>query len=247
MRLLAASANVEVRLPAADRRACLDGVLAEDPDVVGLQEFFLTAARTLSAYGEVRLSPGPLDLDREPGRYLWLGATFGDCVVGLRTDRFAVESVHPLRLSRPGRAENPMRPWGLEPPRTSVLVRCRLLENAQPLSVISFHLVPGVQSRSAYRTDRPKLVARHRAEAARIDEVVSRELGLGRTVLAMGDSNFDGFAIPGLTSAWSGHEKPGTHGERTIDDVFGPGRSEEVWTVRNASDHDAVFAAREIS
>lgn len=247
MRLLVASANVEVRLPATDRGACLDGILAEEPDVVGLQEFFVTKARTLSAYGEVRLSPGPLDFDDDPGRFVWLGATFGDCVVGLRTDRFAVESVHPLRLSRPGRAENPMRRWGIEPPRTSVLVRCRVLESARPLSVISFHLVPGVQSGGAYRQDRPKLVARHRAEAARLDAVVSRELALGRTVLAMGDSNFDGFAIPGLTSAWAGHERPGTHGSRTIDDVFGPGRSEDVWTVKNASDHDAVFAARQIN
>ncbi|HEX7739915.1 MAG TPA: endonuclease/exonuclease/phosphatase family protein [Marmoricola sp.] len=246
MRLLVASANVEVRLPASARRACLDGILAEDPDIVGLQEFFLNRARTLGEYGKLQLIPGPVTFDAHPGRYVWTGVTFGDCVVGLRAGRFAFESAHVLRLSRFGRAENPTRPGGIEPPRRSVLVRCRDLETSTALSLISFHMVPGVQSRGAYRSDRPKLVARHRAEAARLDQVVSRELRSGRTVLAMGDSNFDGFAIPGLTSAWAGHDRPGTHGKRTIDDVFGPGRTERVWTIQNASDHDAVLALREI-
>src|SRR3954451_7285008 len=65
-------------------------------------------------------------------------------------------------------------------------------------------------------------------------------------VYAMGDSNFDGLRLPGLTSAWEGRESdPGTLGpRRKIDDVFGPGPADSVRLLTSASDHKAVVVAR---
>ncbi|MDO9398960.1 MAG: hypothetical protein Q7T71_20635, partial [Herbiconiux sp.] len=72
-------------------------------------------------------------------------------------------------------------------------------------------------------------------------------LATGATVLAAGDGNLDGLAIPGLVSAWEGrrHEARGTLGSsRKIDDVLGPGPADEVTLLRSASDHAAVLVLR---
>jgi hypothetical protein len=76
--------------------------------------------------------------------------------------------------------------------------------------------------------------------------VVDQQLALGRTVFAVGDSNFDGFRLAGLESAWAGREaEPGTlGGRRKIDDVHGPGPAEAVTTVITPSDHKAVLVRR---
>jgi hypothetical protein len=67
-------------------------------------------------------------------------------------------------------------------------------------------------------------------------------------VHAVGDSNFDGLRLPGLTSAWEGREgDPGTLGPvRHVDDVHGPGPAQQVTSVRTASDHRALVVRRTV-
>ena len=107
---------------------------------------------------------------------------------------------------------------------------------------MAYHLVSGVQARGNYRSDRPRLVERHRREVRQLGRLVARLLDAGHVVYAVGDSNFDGLRLPGLTSAWDGRERsPGTLGRvRHVDDVHGPGRSEAVTLVATPSDHRAV-------
>jgi hypothetical protein len=66
----------------------------------------------------------------------------------------------------------------------------------------------------------------------------------GHATYACGDSNFHGFRMPGLVSAWEGRaDAGGTYGpDRRIDDVFAPTASVDVVTVATPSDHLAVVA-----
>jgi hypothetical protein len=126
-------------------------------------------------------------------------------------------------------------------------VRLRDRLTGRTVSVVNYHLVPGVQARGEYRVDRPRLVARHRTEVRRLTRLVAEQLALGDVVHALGDSNFDGLRLSGLTSAWSGreHEPVGTLGpHRKIDDVFGPGRALSVVLVTTPSDHLGVVVRR---
>ena len=169
---------------------------------------------------------GTLAADPLPGAdYLWASPAYGGNPVGARRDRFDLLDVSVAVLGGVGRSDRGARPLRLLPPRvaTVAVLRDRLLDRR--VSVVSYHLVPGVQARGEYRTDRPLLVARHAREASRLRAVVSRLLAAGPVTFAVGDSNFHGLRLPGLTSAWEGREAgPGTLGsERKIDDVFGPG------------------------
>jgi len=113
--------------------------------------------------------------------------------------------------------------------------------------LVNYHLVPSVQARGRYQSDRPRLVSRHQGEVSGLQRIVDEQLGLGRVVYAVGDSNFDGLRLRGLTSAWEGRETdPGTLGaKRKIDDVHGPGPASSVTLLTNASDHKAVIARRD--
>jgi hypothetical protein len=116
------------------------------------------------------------------------------------------------------------------------------------VSLVDFHLTPAVQAKGRYRDDRPALAARHRQEVRRVQQVVDEQLARGRTVFAVGDSNFDGLRLAGLESAWEGREdEPGTLGRRRkVDDVHGPGPAESVTTLRTPSDHKAVLVRRTV-
>jgi hypothetical protein len=77
--------------------------------------------------------------------------------------------------------------------------------------------------------------------------LVREQLAMGRTVYALGDSNFDGLGLPRLTSAWMGRDDhPGTlaGSRRRIDDVHGPRAASSVTLLPNASDHRAVLVRR---
>ncbi len=127
------------------------------------------------------------------------------------------------------------------------LVRLRDGITGCPFSVIDYHLVPGSQARGVYRDDRPLLAARHQNEARRLGSLVTQRIVAGDDVVALGDSNFDGFELPGLISAWEGRrdDPVGTLGStRKIDDVFGAGPPSAVTLVRTASDHAAVIVER---
>lgn len=172
---------------------------------------------------------------------------YGGNVVGFRRDRFT-HLAHRLCLIGPvGLADRGARSARLLPPRTTTLVRLRDQVTGWVLSVIDYHLVPGSQAGGSYRADRPLLAARHRSEASRLGLLVTARLAAGDLVIALGDSNFDGFGLSGLTSAWEGRrdDPVGTLGStRKIDDVLAAGPASAVTLVRTASDHAAVLVRR---
>ena len=242
-----ASANVLRSLSRGDARAALAGVLDAAPDLVGLQEWNVTRIPLLRETGSVGVVPGAhLRVGGRGAGYLWSAPLIGGCAVGARADRFDLLESHVRLLSRPGRADRPNR-RGLELPRLATVGIYLDRTADHTLCLVNYHLVPSVQARGNYQSDRPRLVARHQGEVSGLQRIVDEQLGLGRVVYAVGDSNFDGLRLRGLTSAWEGRETdPGTlGGERKIDDVHGPGRAASVTLLTNASDHKAVIARRD--
>ena len=240
-----ATANVNRGLGADDARRALRGVLEHEPDLVGLQEWHPWRFRLLAETGSVGLSHAPRIGDRRSG-YLWSMPILGDCVVGARSERFSLVHTHVAALSKPGRADKPDRCLHIEPPHLATVATYDDLIGDRTVSLICFHLVPGVQAKGRYREDRPLLAERHRHEVAQLQALVDERLDLGHTVYAVGDSNFDGLRLSGVTSAWQGREgEPGTLGpRRKVDDVFGPNLPFSVQLLTNASDHKAVLVER---
>lgn len=249
-RTVVATSNVLCTLGQDDARAALRVVLDASPDLVGLQEWSLARNRLLRETGEVRMlgharlkvrrrEPGPAD-------YLWVSPLVGGCPVGFRADRFELVACHSRILGWMGRSDLGARTVPVLPPRVATVAVLRDRERTEVVSLVNFHLTPGVQAKGEYRADRPLLVARHRSEVRNLDRLVAGELGLGRTVYAVGDSNLDGLRLTGLTSAWEGREsEPGTFGQRRkIDDVHGPGPADDVTLLASPSDHKAVVARR---
>ena len=241
-----ASANVLRSLGRSDARAALAGVLAEEPDLVGLQEWNITRLSLLRETGRVGIVPFARRATGRSG-YLWSAPLVGGCPVGARADRFELLESRVRLLSRPGRADRPNRRWGLELPRLATVAVYRDKAVERTVCLVNYHLVPAVQARGLYQSDRPRLVARHQGEVAGLQRIVDEQLERGRAVFAVGDSNFDGLRLHGLTSAWEGREShPGTlGGKRKIDDVHGPGLATSVLLLSNASDHKAVIARRD--
>ncbi len=245
------TANVLCSLRAWDALDALRGVLDLEPDLVGLQEWRTRRLRLLRGTGPVRVTapglPSPARVRAAASGYLWVTSLLGDCVVGARSDRFELVSARSPVLGWFGRSDRGARPLPVLAPRLATVAVYRDRRLRRDVSVVSYHLVPGVQARGVYRSDRPLLVARHRAEVGRLNRVVAAELALGRTVYAVGDSNFDGLRVDGLTSAWDGRgDEPGTFGpHRKIDDVHGPGPAVAVTLLSSASDHKTVLARRE--
>ncbi len=250
MTTVVVSANLLYTLPAAAARTALETVLAEQPDLVGLQEWYLPRLPLLRRTGDVRLEPSHgllrVPASRRP-RYHWIATIADGNVVGARADRFDVVAGRSVVLTGPGPSDRPDRFLGTEPPRLAAVGIFRDRQVGRTVALISYHLVPGVEARGEYRDDRPLIVARHRREVRRIESLVA-ELGrAGHTVYAVGDANFHLQRIAGLTSAWEGRENdPGTFGSavRKLDDVHGPGPASEVRLIESPSDHRAVLAVR---
>jgi len=221
--LVVATANVQASLGRAAARETLVQVLAHEPDLVGLQEWH-------------PWFPSRWRLLREFPDFRWFAPRLGGCAIGMRRDRFEDPDRRTVWLSRPGRADRSGRLLGLEPARRASVVTCR------ELGFVVYHLASQVQGDDdAYRTDRPRLVARHEREAAVLRALVGDLVG---PTYACGDSNFHGFRIPGLVSAWDAPDRTsGTHGgRRQIDDIHGPVAPADVVTVPTPSDHLAVVA-----
>jgi hypothetical protein len=250
-RITLATANVLYTLASDDARRALGDVLALKPDLVGLQEWYPSRARLLRETGRVGLVPslgawrGRHDRGGS-GDYFWNLPLLGGCAVGARADRFELRSCRTRLLSGPGRADRINRFLGLEPPRLATFTVYLDRHLDQTVALVNYHLVPGVQGRGTYRPDRPALVERHRREVRRLEALVAELLAAGHVVHAVGDSNFDGMRLPGLTSAWEGRETAsGTLGPyRKVDDVHGPGRAEQVTPLATPSDHLALVVQR---
>ena len=239
---LVATANVQCDLSRPSAAAALAAVLAEEPDLVGLQEWSPARAAVLRRTG--RVVPVPWRGSRAGAGWVWCAPLVGGCVAGARADRFRLLGARPWVLSRPGRSDRGTQP--LEPGRVATVSVWRDLAAPRTVALVSQHLVSGVQRGGRYREDRPGLVERHRAETRRLQLLVDRLAARGHTAYVVGDSNLHGFTLRGLTSAWVGREDhPGTLGpRRRVDDVLGPGPATEVRLVTTGSDHLAVLARR---
>ena len=248
-----ASANILYKLPAREARTALSEVLAHEPDLIGLQEWYVSRLLLLRRFGDVRVVPSPVPLlgasllGRRGAAYHWISAVPGGNVVGARVDRFDLLSSRVVFVSGMWRADRPDRLFQIEPPRvvTIGIYRDRVVDRT--VAMMSYHLAPGVERQAAYREDRPRLVGRHRTEVRRLERLVAEHQRAGHVVYAVGDSNFDSLRLAGLTSAWQGREhRPGTigTGTRKLDDVQGPGPASRVTLLTTPSDHKAVVATR---
>ena len=249
MQTRVASANILYTLPARDAVTALEQVLAEEPDLVGLQEWYVSRLPQLRRTGDVRTVPtlGRLSLPG-PKRYHWVSSIACGNVVGARADRFDLIGADAVVLSGIGRSDRPDRFLGTEPPRlvTIGLYADRQIERT--VAMMSYHLCPGVEEDGRYIEERPLLIARHRQEVDRLQQLIAAYQRAGHVVYAVGDSNFDSQHLAGLTSSWVGREDaPGTIGSRTrkLDDVHGPGPASEVRLIHTPSDHRAMVAVRE--
>lgn len=246
--LVVATANVLRSLSRDEARESLHDVLASAPDLVGLQEWGLARRTLLREAGSVRGLPlwpgaGRRRGSAEPG-YLWYAAPAGGCVVGARADRFRLVRSGSALLDGVGRAERPDRWLGIEPPRFAAVSTYEERASRRRVALVSYHLVSGVQVQGAYRADWPRLVRRHRHEVGRLQDLCDQLGDRGYEVHAVGDSNFDGLHLSGLTSAWEGRGHPGTLGHRCVDDVFGPGQAASVKLIDTESDHKALVVTR---
>ena len=224
--LVVATANVLGSLGRRDAHAAVAAVLEHGPDLVALQEWHPWRAGVLGRFGD----------------YEWFAPLLGGCVVGARRDRFRPVSRHTWPLSPPGRADRSGRFLGLEPPRQAAATVHRDRVTDGQVMTVSFHLASQVQGPDdVYRADRPVLVARHQRERAALARLLAGSRG---PAYACGDSNFHGFGLPGLVSAWADRrEAGGTLGaRRQVDDVHGPAAPTAVVTVATPSDHLALVA-----
>lgn len=245
-----ASANILYKLPPRDARTALSQVLADEPDLVGLQEWYVSRLRLLRKFGDVRVVPslgsGLLRQPRHPA-YHWISAVAGGNVVGARADRFDPVSARVAFVSGFGRSDRPDRALGTEPPRVVTIGVFNDRQVDRTVAMMSYHLTPGVEHEAAYIARRPRLEARHRRDVQRLERLVAEHQRAGHVVYAVGDSNFDSLRLAGLTSAWEGREhRPGTigTGTRKLDDVHGPGPATRVTLLTTPSDHRAVVAVR---
>lgn len=243
------SANILYKLGWRDAREALRQVIDEEPDLIGLQEWYANRALILRETGTVRTVPGfRVALPRpRPPVFHWVSSLACGNVVGARADRYDLVSADAVLLSGIGRSDRPDRFLATEPPRLVTIGVFRDRRDDGTVAMMSYHLAPGVERKARYIEDRPLLEARHRQEVGRLERLIADYQRAGHTVYAVGDSNFDGLRLAGLTSAWEGREDaPGTIGTRTrkLDDVHGPGPATTVRLLHTPSDHRAVVAVR---
>ena len=230
MSSVVATANILCALRPAAAGEALRVVLDSGPDLVCLQEWSWRRRRLLRGTG-----------------YHWVAPLLGGCPVGARAGRYDLVESSTRLLAGPGRSDRGARPLPVAPARLATVAVVRDRDTGDLVSVVSFHLTPGVQRRGVYRADRPHLVGRHRRETATLERLVAEQQRLGRTVHAGGDSNLHGFRLAGLTSAWDGDAGKGlggSLGRRRIDDVHGPGPALDVRLLDTPSDHRAVVVRR---
>lgn len=245
-----ASANILYKLPAPRARDALVQVLDSSPDLVGLQEWYVSRLRLLRQFGDVRVVPPfGTQLLRRPRspEFHWIASAAAGNVVGARADRFTPISSRVVFLSRIGRSDRPDRFLHTEPPRVVTIGVFQDRAVDRSVAMMSYHLAPGVEVDAAYHPERPLLRRRHEAEVRRLEHLIAEHHRAGHVVYAVGDSNFDSLRLAGLTSAWEGREhSPGTigGGTRKLDDVHGPGRASRVTLLATPSDHMAVVAER---
>jgi hypothetical protein len=245
-----ATANILYKLPMSRARVALRQVMDAEPDLIGLQEWYPTRIGLLLDRGTVHTAPAVPGLSRllrdRPGpAYHWISSLACGNVVGARADRFDLLGSTAVLLSGIGRSDRPDRALGIEPPRLVTVGVFADRQVERTITLMSYHLCPGVERNAHYIPERPLVRARHQQEVHRLEALIAEQQRAGHAVYAVGDSNFHLQRLAGLTSAWEGREDaPGTigTGTRKLDDVHGPGSASAVRVLETPSDHRAVIA-----
>ena len=227
-------ANVKVTLGKVAATRALGKVLgkAGHADVIGLGEWGRSRASILHARSS----------------YDWRRPLRGGGPLGLDRTRYRVETCRARKLIGRTQVEpDPGNPRRTLPTSwcTEVVAYDQILH--ERVTFLLYHLTAGIQGGDGrYKTaSHPQRVARHQAEVRALEALVARHQEFGRTVYALGDSNYDGLTLRGLTSAWAGHNDAhgGDLGRRRVSDVFGPGDA-AVQLVSDGSDHRGMIARR---
>ena len=222
-----ATANIRVTLDHLQAAQALNDVLSMNPDLGGLQEFGSSRDSLLKAasgYDYARNSIGG-------GPVFW------------RRDRYGLLRCRAVRLSRAEFVGNlAARKSRLPASWATVAILSDDDTGAEP-AVVNFHLTAEVQYGGGYRTDRAHRlrVWRHKREVRRLMRLARRLRRRGRPVYLLGDTNFDGLKLRGLTSCWEGRDGK-TLGGRAVDVIFADRKPRAVRTVKTASDHRGVIA-----
>lgn len=253
--------NVWVNAPIEVADAVLQRLLGLSPDIVALQEWPSGRNPLLKDTGAFERVPTARPAARrrrrwEPGTGMhWCRPVLGPTgPIGLRADRYEVLDCQAMTLTPARRVRpTPRHPRVTLSANRVSQIRAHDHLRDEEVVVLDYHLWAGVQIGGHYSqrpTDRAR-VDGHRDQVAALSALIQGHLAAGRTVYALGDSNFDGLTLPGLVSAWDGRERQprGTHreGNRKIDDVFGPTRPERVELVDHPDpriDHQGVLAVR---
>lgn len=253
--------NVWVNAPIDVAEAVLRRLLGREPDIVALQEWPGGRNPLLSATGTFERVPTARRAVRrrrrwEPGAGLtWSRPVLGPTgPIGLRADRYEVLDCRAMTLTPARRVRpTPKHPRATLPANRATQILAHDHQRDEEVVVLGYHLWSGVQVGGHYSQrhgDRAR-VDGHRDQVAALSALIGDHLAQGRTVYALGDSNFSGLTLPGLVSAWDGRERQarGTHrgSRRKIDDVFGPTRPERVELVDHphpSIDHQGVLAVR---
>jgi hypothetical protein len=242
-----ASANILYRLPARDAGTALGLVLDQRPDLVGLQEWYVSRLALLRRTGDVLLAPsaGRLRVPASAPRYHWVATIGAGNVAGARADRYDLVEGRSVTLSSIGPSDRPDRFLRTEPPRLAAVGIFADHQTGTTVAMVSYHLVSGATLHDGYREDRPVLADRHRREISRLEELIAELQAAGHRVHTAGDGNIEGLGLAGLVSAWQGREDgPGTigRGKRKIDHLHAAQPASDVRLLTTPSDHRAVLA-----
>lgn len=231
MSLRVATANILVTLGRADARGCLAKVIAEDPDIIAVQEWGKNRQSILDSFKDYANTRGP----RGGGPVLW------------KKDRFRLLRVSSKMLA-------PEQNVGVLPGRKTTLppswmTEAHLLDlkTGEHLVVLNFHLTANVDiGPGRYRVAAiySRRVRRHMRERRILTKRVAKHKQADRKPYPMGDTNYHRMVIRGVYAWWKGwKEAPGTFGNRTIDGIYGPGKPKgHAKAITTKSDHRAVVA-----
>lgn len=219
-----ATHNVKVTLDDADAAACLDAVLAYEPDVIGLVEWGRNRRHILARTGMVVAAPrfGRLFRKHPTTGLLWLYPEGGQ-PVGIRADKAEALTVRRLIIAE---AADGVR----QTDATEVVVRDR--KTGKRKAILNTHPVAHHDRRANRRSWGQAMDS--------IDDWSESWAGYDRYVL--GDLNKARVAIDGLTSCRVGNGELATFNGRPIDHIFGRRKFADAITVKTKSDHRALVA-----
>lgn len=227
-----ATHNVKITLDDTDAAACLNAVLAYEPDVIGLVEWGRARRKILAATGTVVAAPRLRALFRKhPADGLVWVYPIGGQPVGVRADKYEVLTVRRLVIAPEA---NGVR----QTDATEVVLRDR--RTGKRKAILNTHPVAHHNRRANLRSWRRSMQS--------IDDWADSWTGYDRYV--MGDLNKETVRIEGLTSCRVGNGELPTFDsrdrdgdpDRGIDHIFGPRKFADATTVKTESDHRALVA-----